>query len=194
MKRAWQQLQIDRLIELIRYLIDSSHISEGVISLTLEKVDLKELLIEKVEEFKRTGSHFFDLILEDVPMVIADRDRIAQVIVHLIGNAVKYSPPQTRVTIKSRARIGGVEITIKDRGMGIDPAYHEKIFERFYRVKNEDKDNGSGMGLGLYTSSQILRKHGGSIHVRSIIGQGSEFIFFVPYHYNVNQNEKNNGD
>lgn len=186
--------QIDRLTELIRYLIDSSHISEGVISLTLEKVDLKQLLIEKVDEFKRMSTHSFDLLLEEVPMVIADRDRITQVIVNLIGNAIKYSPSQTRVTIKSRARIRGVEISIKDEGWGIDPAHHEKIFERFYRVRNEEKDNGPGMGLGLYISSQILRKHGGSIRVRSATGQGSEFKFFIPYHYNINQNEKNIGD
>lgn len=110
-------------------------------------------------------------------MCNVDPLRIEQVIVNLLSNAVKYAPSKTiRISLLKQDDVA--KICIKDQGPGIDPEHHERIFQRFERVK--DNDNIGGLGLGLYISRQIIEAHNGKIYVESTPGSGSNFIIELP--------------
>ncbi|RFM31846.1 ATP-binding protein [Chitinophaga silvisoli] len=172
--------QIDRLIMLINNLLDTTKISEGQLRLDLEEIDLNELLRDRVEEIKRTTNHVFELHTENLPCVIADRERIGQVITNLLSNAIKYSPKGTTIRIGSRKEEEGVRVSVQDEGLGIPEGDIDKIFERFFRVTAKNMDTYPGMGLGLYISRKIVEKHKGRIFVQSKEGEGTVFSFMLP--------------
>ncbi len=117
--------------------------------------------------------------------IFGDKDRIGQVITNLVQNAIKYSP-------KSKNIIAGMYLenmyleksnvicSIKDFDMGIEEYEQEKIFERFYRAKNDDVFSFTGLDMGLYISSEIAKKHNGKLRVKSKDGEGSVFYFSIP--------------
>jgi two-component system CheB/CheR fusion protein len=172
--------QIDRLTLLINDLLDTTRISEGQLNLTLEPLDMNELLTERVDEIKWTSNHKFNVFAEKLPPVTADHERIGQVLTNLLSNAVKYSPTNTTITVSGRVIETGIEISVKDEGFGIPAEDLNRIFDRFYRVTANNMDTFPGMGLGLYVSSQIIQRHGGSISVQSELGKGSVFSFTLP--------------
>ena len=94
---------------------------------------------------------------------------------------MKYSPAGEEIVISSSATDKGVQVSVQDNGIGIPADAKEKIFGRFYRVRNAQVDTYPGMGLGLYISAQIIEKHGGKIWVESEVNKGSIFSFFLPY-------------
>jgi signal transduction histidine kinase len=103
------------------------------------------------------------------------------VLVNFISNAIKYSPKGGEVTIVSKRKKDGVEVCVRDRGVGIAAGVKDKIFDRFYRVRNAQIDTFPGMGLGLYITAAIVKQHGGKIWVESKPGKGSGFYFWLPY-------------
>lgn len=173
--------QIDRLTLLINDLLDTTKISEGQLKLTFEPLNINDLLEEKIGEIKRTTTHRFELQAAELPPVMADSERIGQVVTNLLANAVKFSPKETTITIESRDVGNGVRIRVRDEGCGISAADQHKIFDRFYRVTADNMDTFPGMGLGLYISAQIIHRHGGTIDVKSKLGEGSVFSFTLPY-------------
>jgi len=179
--------QINRLVTLINHLLDTTRISEGQLKLRLEKFDINDLLKEGIDEIKRTSNHMFELQAEDLPDIHADRERIGQVITNLLTNAIKYSPRDTKVTVSSRPKKGGIKVSVKDEGYGISQADQEKLFDRFFRVTANNMDSYPGMGLGLYITAQIIQKHNGTIGVQSAEGQGSVFSFTLPYRQDEQQ-------
>lgn len=172
--------QIDRLANLIDYLLDTTRISEGKMVLNPEVVNIDELLRERTEEVTRTSNHIIDVEAASGETVKADPERIGQVITNLLSNAIKYSLPKTVIKVTSRTIGNSVEVSIRDHGYGISHEDQQKIFERFYRVTKNNMDTFPGMGLGLYISAQIIHLHGGTISVKSKPGDGSEFSFYLP--------------
>ena len=111
---------------------------------------------------------------------IGDRDRIEQVLVNLIDNAVKYSPDGGEVIVTTAPSATSVRVEVADEGMGISPSEHEAVFEKFYRGDPQHRAVPSGTGLGLYICRELVRRMGGTIGVRSSPGEGSTFYFELP--------------
>ncbi|MBK1439635.1 sensor histidine kinase [Parapedobacter sp. ISTM3] len=109
----------------------------------------------------------------------ADREKIGQVLMNLVSNAIKYSPAGSTITIGSEKMAGKVIISVRDEGIGISAADQKRLFERFYRVNNEKIKNTTGFGIGLYLVSEILRYHNSNILVESEEGRGSIFYFEI---------------
>ncbi len=119
-------------------------------------------------------------IPEHLAPVMADRDRIEEVLQNLLDNAVKYSPRHRAVTISCRATGDEVIVSISDTGMGISLRDQEQIFDRFQRVGDQNSKALPGAGLGLYICRAIVEAHGGHIWVESTLRQGSTFSFSLP--------------
>jgi signal transduction histidine kinase len=112
--------------------------------------------------------------------VNADQQKIEQVLVNLVNNAVKYAPESAEIVIQVEEDLKDwVKVSVKDRGKGISAKNTPNLFDRYYRVNNNGNEN-SGLGLGLYISAEIIRRHGGEMGVISEMGQGSTFWFTVP--------------
>lgn len=124
-------------------------------------------------------SHQFEFDLQEPDTVWADHERIRQTLVNLITNAIKYSPNGEKVILTSRYEDGFVKVLVQDFGVGISQNEQEKIFERYYRAVEEGGTD-SGLGLGLYISAEIIKRHGGTLGVVSEPGKGSTFYFTLP--------------
>ena len=116
----------------------------------------------------------------NLPTVMADRDRIEEVLENLLDNAVKYSPDKAVVTVACHVTGDEVFVRVSDTGMGISLREQEQIFDRFYRAGNGKTRSLQGAGLGLYICRAIVEAHGGRIWVESALHQGSTFLFSLP--------------
>jgi PAS domain S-box-containing protein len=173
--------QTNRLTELTNDLLDVSRIETGKLKLNKEKFDLTELIKDTVEGLQATTEH--KLIIENngVKQVTADKYRIYQVLVNLITNAIKYSPPHKKILI--RTEIDGeksIVLSVKDYGIGIPIEKHAKIFERLYQVADLDQKTYPGLGLGLFITKEIVKRHNGNIWLKSSKGKGSTFFVTLP--------------
>jgi signal transduction histidine kinase len=173
--------QVNRLANLVTALLDTSRISEGQLQLHTEEFDLDTLIEERIEELRRLSQkHVIKFSAGKLPPIMADRERISQVLINLISNAVKYSPAGGDILVTSRLAPGEVKVSIHDHGIGIPAEWQGRIFERFFRVGNPQTATYPGMGLGLYISAGIIYRHGGAISVESTAGQETTFIFTLP--------------
>lgn len=173
--------QVNNLTNLVSDLLDVSRIQAGKMSLEKEQFDINNLLNETVNNLQMTyPTH--KLVKEgDVEAIVnADKRRVEQIIINLINNAVKYSPNGDKVDINISKDDKSVVIGVKDYGIGIDKKDQKKIFRRFY-VSEENKENRFfGLGLGLFISSEIVKRHNGTISVESAKGKGSTFLITLP--------------
>jgi signal transduction histidine kinase len=112
--------------------------------------------------------------------VLADRERIQEVVLNLLDNAVKYSPKGRRIRVRGQVTANDVIVHVSDLGQGIPLREQERVFERFQRVDNAASRRTQGAGLGLYICRAIVEAHGGRIWVRSALGKGSRFSFSLP--------------
>ena len=113
-------------------------------------------------------------------MIHADRERISQVLTNLISNAVKYSPNGGDVIINWQQTPEGIEVSVRDEGIGISKEMQAKVFDRFFRVRDVKANTFPGMGLGLYIIRNLVRRHGGRIWLESEPDKGSVFYFILP--------------
>jgi two-component system phosphate regulon sensor histidine kinase PhoR len=118
--------------------------------------------------------------ISDEIQVLADSDAIHQVLVNLLDNALKYTPPGGRVTVSARSGNGTVEFCVADTGIGIGAEHLPRLFERFYRVDKARSRELGGTGLGLSIVKHIVRAHGGDVRVESEPARGSSFFFVLP--------------
>jgi signal transduction histidine kinase/ActR/RegA family two-component response regulator len=174
--------QVDRLGTLVEDLLDVSRLESKRLTLHRERVDLNELADEVVADF-RSQTRIHEIILhrarEAVP-VAGDRARLEQVLVNLIGNAIKYSPQGGQIAVRVE-RVGGkARISVSDQGIGIPVEEQERLFQRFFRAANAGTRNFGGLGIGLFVSHEIVQQHGGQFEVKSDAGQGATFTFTLP--------------
>ncbi|WP_051666102.1 PAS domain-containing protein [Pedobacter sp. R20-19] len=171
-----------QLTGLIGDMLDLSRIDAGRMDLKVEHFAIDALVKEVVEDFRLSHQHYFFHLETKVEVFVnADRDRISQVLINLIANAIKYSPKSNRVDISVKTTTeSGVLIAIKDYGIGIEEKDQTKIFERFFRVEGQNEKYYSGFGIGLFLAHNIITRHGGKILLESQRDQGSVFTVHLP--------------
>jgi two-component system sensor histidine kinase VicK len=173
-----------RLSRLIEDVLSVSQLEVGTMQLVMDQVDLGELLDESVRDVRgiaESKNIAIELILPaKLDPVTADRDKLAVVINNLLGNALKYTPDNGNVTMSCKAGEGGVRISVRDTGIGIDPQDQERIFEKFQRAQDEAVLAETGTGIGLTTAREIAQQHGGDIAVVSKKGEGATFTLTLP--------------
>ena len=175
----------DRLSRLINDLLDLSRIESGRVEVRPTIVPLAALAEEVAEHLKALAAE--KMIQIEVPSpdrgltVWADRDKVTQILMNLIGNAVKFTPQEGKVTVAMEKNgIEDVRISVADTGPGILPEETNKIFVKFYQVANIEKQRPKGSGMGLAISKALVEMHGGKIWVESDLGRGSTFYFTLP--------------
>ena len=171
---------VERLNNLISELLDVSRIQSGRIELHKEPFDFDEMVRDAVESILQ-AQDTHQIVIKGVTSctVKGDESHISQVVTNLLSNAIKYSPDHREVEVYL-SRVGNyVKAAVVDRGVGVPYADQQKIFERFYRVSDMQKQF-PGMGIGLYICSEIVKNHGGSLWVESKAGKGSTFSFTLP--------------
>ncbi|MDB5020634.1 MAG: multi-sensor signal transduction histidine kinase [Pedobacter sp.] len=172
--------QVEKLSALISDLLDVSKIEAGKLQFHTEAVDLVRLLKDVMETFPYTNkSH--EIIFDDPneqSVVLADKQRIEQVVINLLTNAIKYSPKANKVFVSLRNEGEFATVRVKDEGIGLKEEHLSKIFNRFYRA--DGVGNVSGLGIGLFLTKEIIDRHNGTILVNSDYGKGSEFLFSLP--------------
>lgn len=168
-----------RLCRLIDDLLSVSRIESGRLTLRAAPVGLAEVVREVVAGFQTDRDIEVD-IEAGLPPVMADRDMMVQILTNLVSNALKYSPPQTAVSVQARQRDAAVEVAVKDLGIGMTDDDARRIFGKFFRVDRDEVREAGGTGLGLYITKQLVERQGGRITARSEPGRGSTFVFGLP--------------
>jgi len=174
--------EADRLNKLVGNLLYASRIQAGGLQMDIAPLDLANL-VQKVAhrlQVKSPGVTIRVNVPANLPAVMADRDRIEEVLQNLLDNAVKYSPDKHEVTVACRATGDEVIVSVSDTGMGIYVRDQERIFDRFQRAGDSITLSTQGVGLGLYICRAIVEAHGGHIWVQSALHQGSTFSFSLP--------------
>ncbi|GHE35823.1 PAS domain S-box protein [Sphingobacterium griseoflavum] len=170
--------QIDRMATLISGFLDVARVEEGKIYFNKTSFDLRELIVRVEEESQVTiQTHQIVFSASESAYVKADYDKIEQVVLNFINNAVKYSSKDSTIHVSCSNHEGKTRVRVKDQGMGISLKDQAHVFERFYRVVGSHTENISGFGIGLYLCREIIEGHGGKIGVESVPGQGSVFWF-----------------
>jgi PAS domain S-box-containing protein len=173
--------QADRIQELVSDLLDVSRLQTGKLTFAKEEFRLDKLVEQTVNELQGiTKDQKIVIDIKGVVKVNADKFRIYQVITNLITNAVKYSSSGTTITVSVEKQKDDALVSVRDEGRGIAKDQQKKIFERLYQVRSDSSLQSSGLGMGLYISREIVRKHKGTIWVESEKGKGSTFYFTLP--------------
>jgi PAS domain S-box-containing protein len=173
--------QLNRLTRLINDLLDITRVQQGRLDYEEELFDLDTLVRETIENLQAiTSTHRLILEESQLARVYADKDRIAQVLTNLITNAIKYSPDADRVIIHLCSDGANAIVSVQDFGIGIAPDHQAHIFERFYQGADATGKTFPGLGIGLYLSNEIIKRHCGRIRVESEKGTGSTFSFSLP--------------
>jgi signal transduction histidine kinase len=176
--------QVSHLTRMVNALLESSRLNNNAPELRLDRYEMNKLVREVVQETpyvpaKRTLH--IESAGEDL-VVLADIQRIKQVVVHFISNAHKFSPIEEQIDVVVRREDDKVHVSVHDSGPGIPAGEHNKVWERFYRVPAIEVRNGSeiGLGLGLYLSRLAIEQHHGTVGLKSAPGDGSTFWFSLP--------------
>ncbi len=176
--------EVERLSRLVNELLDLSRIESGAVKLDLEEVDLPDLIGGAVEAFGGQAQEKDIRITVDLPgdlpSVRADPDRVYQVLVNLLSNALRFNRPAGEIAISARAADGYVRVGVRDSGPGIPPDQLPRIWERFHRADASRARQDGGTGLGLAIVRSIVEAHGGKVSAESEVGSGSTFSFTLP--------------
>jgi len=173
-----------RLRRLVDELLDLSNIESGHLDIRKNNVSI-ESIVEKVSKKVQPicSNKNVELaidIQEEVPLIVADEDRIEQVLINLVDNAIRYSPQNSKVLIKVRPSGKGVIVSVKDNGPGIAPDELPFVWERFYKVDKSRERKKSGTGLGLAIVKKIVELHKGRVWAQNCEEGGTEFSFYLP--------------
>jgi signal transduction histidine kinase len=165
---------------MIEDLVDSVRMEAARLALNRQTINLGQFLTDLLRRASVSleTSRIRLSTPRNVPPVLADPNRLDRIVLNLLSNALKYSPPGTPVDMMIRPRKHDILVAVTDRGSGIAPEDQPHIFERFYRTKGPLKKE--SVGLGLYITKTLVESHGGRIWVKSKPGQGSTFTFTLP--------------
>jgi two-component system, LuxR family, sensor kinase FixL len=173
-------LYTGKLNNLINEWLDASKLHAGKLKLSPIPADISLFLTEAIYSMQQiTPDHTIIIEQNEPANVKMDTFRLEQVITNLVSNAAKYSPGKNKIYVRSHRKDDEVVVSIKDPGIGISKDMQENIFNLFYRVDETEKQF-SGLGIGLFISSEIIKQHGGKIWVESIPGTGTTFSFSLP--------------
>lgn len=174
---------VNRLNGLVSDMLEVSRLEGNRMPMEITKVDVDKIINETIEEIKpqaiQKGLELNLKFSENNPLVMADSNRLKQVLVNLIGNSIKYTP-QGSVTISTLVKDNKLGVVIADMGIGISSENQANLFGKFYRVQNDKTKNIVGTGLGLWITAEIVRRMNGRISVESIEGVGSHFTVYLP--------------
>lgn len=174
--------ETERLNELIGNFLDMQRMKDDSVSISIETLSAEEILdyAARLYAINKEMCHIAVEPLSSLPPVRGDREKLHQVMINLLSNACKYSPPGSTVTIGAKAAAGKVNFFVQDEGIGIPAEMREKVFERFYRIDNSDSRMVGGTGLGLALVKDIVRAHGGDVWIESNTPSGTRILFSIP--------------
>ncbi|MBE0617038.1 MAG: GAF domain-containing protein, partial [Proteobacteria bacterium] len=176
--------EAERLSRMINELLDLSKIEAGKVEFNPEPVGVEQAIHKALDVarplFAEKGILGRPDVERGLTLVLADPDRLQQVLANLLSNATKFAPPESEVRVAARRRGDYAVFSVSDRGQGIPPSRLDEVFERYRQVRDPQKDHPLGTGLGLSISREIVLRMGGQIWVESEPGQGTTFSFTVP--------------
>jgi two-component system CheB/CheR fusion protein len=179
---ARMDAQLDKLIHLIGELLDETSIEAGKLPWRSERFDLETLVRDVAAEVSQTSERHQIRIEGAIRTPVSgDPERIGQVLINLLTNAIKYSPQADTILVTLVAGAESATVGVQDFGIGLAPEKQSLVFERFFRVSDPEHATFPGLGLGLFISAQIVTRHGGRMWVDSQLGAGSTFSFTIPY-------------
>jgi PAS domain S-box-containing protein len=175
--------EAERLTSLINDVLDIAKMEAGKVEWNLQPTSVQEIidraLAATASLFETNGLELIQEIEPELPQIIADRDRLIQVIINLISNAIKFTD-EGSITCRAGVKNNDIQVSIIDTGSGIASQDQDKVFEKFKQVGETLTDKPKGTGLGLPICKQIIEHHGGNISVESTLGKGSNFVFTLP--------------
>jgi PAS domain S-box-containing protein len=176
------QQQADRLDALVRDVLSAARLEAGELILHSEPISVLPVVQQVVEQTQaRRSDRVFQLPLRPgLPLVFADRDRVAEVLMNLIDNADKYSPREQAIAIDVQADQTQVTVAVRDHGRGLLPADLDRVFDKFYRADSSDAQIAYGYGLGLYVCRRLIEAQGGRIWAENAADGGAIFYFTLP--------------
>jgi two-component system phosphate regulon sensor histidine kinase PhoR len=179
---AQMEKEIDNLTQLVQELLELSRIESGLVPLQMKNVSPCTLLENAANRMQvqaeRAGLEFVWDCLPDLPAIQIDEDRLEQVLINLIHNAIKFTPPGGKIRISAQQKERSVIFSVQDSGVGIPQKDIDRIFERFY--KTDRSRSKSGTGLGLSIARHLVQAHEGKLWVESTVNKGSTFYFSIP--------------
>jgi len=182
--------QSKKLARLIDELLDVSRLEQGRVEMRLAEIDLADVVQEVAERMRLLSkAHAIETKIDGTAPIVADRDRIEQVLENLVGNAIKYSPEAGRIEMSMHVNGANAVISVRDEGIGIAPGEVEKIFGLFYRSPDPRADHVGGLGLGLYISREIVSRHHGRLWAERNAEAGTTFHVTLPIAH-VRSNEE----
>lgn len=178
------EVETGHLVQMVNELLDLARIERGRSPVRLDDVDMARLAQATTERLRlfaeRQGVQLVVDVEDGLPLARGDEERLGQVLINLVHNAVKFSPDGGLVSVRVRRSGDGLDISVEDHGIGIRAADQARIFERFYKVDRARVRGGGGTGLGLAIARHVVESHGGRIRVESEEGRGSTFSFTLP--------------
>jgi signal transduction histidine kinase len=174
---------VQNMRQLIDDLLDLAKIESGI-KLDLHPVAINHVVVDCIDALRHTAQNKSMTITNEVPdnlpEIVGDKSRLRQILINLIGNAVKYTPPEGWVKVTAEPRGNMLRIAIQDNGLGISPEDQIHIFDRFYRVRRPETDSIEGTGLGLAIVKSLVEAHNGQIGLDSRLGEGTTFYLTLP--------------
>ena len=174
--------EIDNLTQLVQELLELSRIESGRVPLAKKQMEPISLITNAAERMQlqaeRAGLNYKYTCDIDLPSILVDPARIEQVLINIIHNAIKFTPPSGEILISAYKESSNVIFFVRGTGIGIPPKDLERIFERFYKTDRSRSQKGTGLGLSI--SRHLVEAHEGKIWVESTLGKGSTFYFSIP--------------
>ena len=174
---------VERLLKITYELLDLSQVETGNIQLNFVPTQPEKIIDYAIKAIKfeadQKGIIIEQTVADFIPDVNADVEKTAWVMINFLSNALRYSPPKSKIFVDAHKKSNMVEFSVKDMGKGIDEQYQSRLFDRYFQVPT-DGQNKSGSGLGLAISKEFIAAQGGAIGVESEIGVGSRFYFTLP--------------